>query len=58
MTEIGERPMADHAAAEGSEVEAVLQQVREAVARTREAIAETQELLAATPHTDDGAAAP
>jgi hypothetical protein len=58
MTDTAERPVAHQAAAEGDEVEAVLQRVREAVARTREAIAETQELLAAAPHPDDEAAAP
>jgi hypothetical protein len=58
MTETAERPVANQPAAAGGEVEAVLQQVREAVARTREAIAETQELLGAAPHPDDEAAAP
>jgi hypothetical protein len=57
MTETAERPVANQPAA-GGDVEAVLQQVREAVARTREAIAETQELLGAVPHPDDEAAAP
>lgn len=58
MTETAERPVADQTAASGGEVEAVLQQVREAVARTREAIAETQQLLGAVTHPDDEAAAP
>ena len=58
MTETAERPVADHPVAAGGDVEAVLQQVREAVARTREAIAETQELLGASLHSDDQAAAP
>jgi hypothetical protein len=58
MTETAERPVADQRAAEGDEVEAVLERMREAVARTREAIAATQELLGAAPHPDDEAAAP
>lgn len=58
MTETAERPVADQTAAEGDEVEAVLERVREAVARTRAAIAATQELLGVAPHPDDEAAAP